>query len=91
MKCRFAPSPTGLLHVGNARSAVLNWAYAKKNNGSFILRIDDTDQIQREFIAARSAEEKMGYPCPENLGVAQKKKGHGGCSPKSHFFVVSSL
>ena len=30
MKCRFAPSPTGLLHVGNARSAVLNWAYAKK-------------------------------------------------------------
>ena len=37
---RFAPSPTGLLHVGNARSAVLNWAYAKKNNGSFILRID---------------------------------------------------
>ena len=43
MRSRFAPSPTGLLHVGNARSAVLNWAYAKKNNGSFILRIDDTD------------------------------------------------
>mgnify|MGYP001301067188 CR=1 FL=1 len=51
MKCRFAPSPTGLLHVGNARSAVLNWAYAKKNNGSFILRIDDTDQARssKEF------------------------------------------
>ncbi len=46
MKCRFAPSPTGLLHVGNARSAVLNWAYAKKNNGSFILRIDDTDHVR---------------------------------------------
>ena len=44
MKCRFAPSPTGLLHVGNARSAVLNWAYCKKNNGRFVLRIDDTDQ-----------------------------------------------
>ena len=44
MKCRFAPSPTGLLHVGNARSAVLNWAYCKKNNGRFLLRIDDTDQ-----------------------------------------------
>ena len=40
MKFRFAPSPTGLLHVGNARSAVLNWVYAKKNNGKFILRID---------------------------------------------------
>jgi len=51
MKCRFAPSPTGLLHVGNARSAVLNWAYAKKNNGSFILRIDDTDltRSSKEF------------------------------------------
>ena len=51
MKCRFAPSPTGLLHVGNARSAVLNWAFAKKNSGSFILRIDDTDQTRssKEF------------------------------------------
>jgi len=43
MKCRFAPSPTGLLHLGNARSAVLNWVYSQKNNGKFILRIDDTD------------------------------------------------
>ena len=51
MKCRFAPSPTGLLHVGNARSALLNWAYCKKNNGKFILRIDDTDQSRstKEF------------------------------------------
>ena len=51
MKCRFAPSPTGLLHVGNVRSALLNWAYAKKNNGKFILRIDDTDQSRstKEF------------------------------------------
>ncbi len=51
MKCRFAPSPTGLLHVGNARSAILNWAYAKKNNGKFVLRIDDTDQSRstKEF------------------------------------------
>ncbi len=42
-RLRFAPSPTGLLHVGNARSAVLNWAYAKNKKGEFILRIDDTD------------------------------------------------
>lgn len=44
--CRFAPSPTGLLHVGNARTALINWLLAKKNNGKFILRIDDTD-LQR--------------------------------------------
>jgi glutamyl-tRNA synthetase len=40
---RFAPSPTGLLHVGNARTAMLNWLFAKKENGRFFLRIDDTD------------------------------------------------
>ena len=44
MKCRFAPSPTGMIHVGYVRSAILNWAYSKINNGDFILRIDDTDQ-----------------------------------------------
>ena len=40
---RFAPSPTGLIHVGNARVALLNYLFAKKNNLEFILRIDDTD------------------------------------------------
>ena len=40
---RFAPSPTGLLHVGNARTAMLNWLFAKKEGGKFFLRIDDTD------------------------------------------------
>lgn len=43
---RFAPSPTGLLHVGNIRTALFNYLYALKNNGKFVLRIDDTD-IQR--------------------------------------------
>src|SRR6185312_10384729 len=40
---RFAPSPTGLLHVGNARTAVVNWLFASKTGGKFLLRIDDTD------------------------------------------------
>ncbi|MGH6873257.1 MAG: glutamate--tRNA ligase [Rhizomicrobium sp.] len=40
---RFAPSPTGLLHVGNARTAMLNWLFARKTGGKFLLRIDDTD------------------------------------------------
>jgi glutamyl-tRNA synthetase len=40
---RFAPSPTGLLHVGNARTAMLNWLFARKTHGKFFLRIDDTD------------------------------------------------
>ncbi|MBN2590448.1 MAG: glutamate--tRNA ligase [Sedimentisphaerales bacterium] len=41
---RFAPSPTGYLHVGGARTALFNWLWAKRNNGTFILRIEDTDQ-----------------------------------------------
>ncbi len=41
---RFAPSPTGYLHVGGARTALFNWLWARRNNGTFILRIEDTDQ-----------------------------------------------
>jgi glutamyl-tRNA synthetase len=41
---RFAPSPTGRLHIGNMRTALFNWLYAKKNGGQFVLRLDDTDQ-----------------------------------------------
>ena len=44
--CRFAPSPTGFLHVGNIRTAIVNYLYAKKTGAKFILRLDDTD-IQR--------------------------------------------
>ena len=40
---RFAPSPTGYLHIGGARTALFNWLYAKKNDGRFLLRIEDTD------------------------------------------------
>ncbi|MCK5556718.1 MAG: glutamate--tRNA ligase, partial [Alphaproteobacteria bacterium] len=43
---RFAPSPTGILHVGSARTALIVWLYARKNNGNFMLRIDDTDLVR---------------------------------------------
>ena len=43
-RVRFAPSPTGYLHIGGARTALFNWMYAKAQNGSFVLRIEDTDQ-----------------------------------------------
>ncbi|WP_428087413.1 glutamate--tRNA ligase [Candidatus Thioglobus sp.] len=44
MKSRFAPSPTGYLHIGGARTALFAWAWAKKQKGQFVLRIEDTDQ-----------------------------------------------
>ena len=43
VRVRFAPSPTGIFHVGGARSALQNWIYAKQHNGAFVLRIEDTD------------------------------------------------
>ena len=51
---RFAPSPTGLLHVGNIRTALHNWLLARKHGGRFLLRIDDTDAARslEEFVAA---------------------------------------
>jgi glutamyl-tRNA synthetase len=43
---RFAPSPTGFMHVGGVRTALYAWAWARKNNGTFILRIEDTDKAR---------------------------------------------
>jgi glutamyl-tRNA synthetase len=44
VRTRFAPSPTGFIHLGNIRSALYPWAFARANNGVFILRIEDTDE-----------------------------------------------
>ena len=46
IRTRFAPSPTGSLHIGGVRTALFSWAFAKKNKGSFILRIEDSDKIR---------------------------------------------
>src|SRR5262249_15382419 len=54
MRVRFAPSPTGHLHVGNARTALFNWLYARGSGGSFILRIEDTD-VERSTAESESS------------------------------------
>jgi glutamyl-tRNA synthetase len=46
IRVRFAPSPTGYLHIGGARTALFNWLYARHYNGTFVLRIEDTDQVR---------------------------------------------
>jgi len=48
---RFAPSPTGFLHIGGARTALFNWLYAKKMGGKFLLRIEDTDRLRSTEMA----------------------------------------
>ncbi len=43
---RFAPSPTGRIHIGNARTALFNWLFAQKHKGRFVQRFDDTDTVR---------------------------------------------
>jgi glutamyl-tRNA synthetase len=58
---RFAPSPTGRLHVGNARAALLNWLFARRHGGSFVLRLDDTDRERSTDAFARGIEEDLRW------------------------------
>ncbi len=62
---RFAPAPTGRLHVGNIRTAVHNWLWARKNNGRFILRLDDTDKERSSEANAEGIREDLAW-----LGLA---------------------
>jgi glutamyl-tRNA synthetase len=61
VKVRFAPSPTGLLHVGNARMALINWLYARQAGGTFLLRMDDTDSERSTEAYARGIEEDLRW------------------------------
>ncbi|WP_375326781.1 glutamate--tRNA ligase [Candidatus Tisiphia endosymbiont of Nemotelus uliginosus] len=58
---RFAPSPTGILHIGNSRTALINWLYAKKHNGKFILRFDDTDFERSKDEYKKAIEEDLRF------------------------------
>ncbi len=60
-RVRFAPSPTGRLHVGNARAAVLNWLFAHQTGGSFLLRLDDTDQARSTEAFAKGIETDLAW------------------------------
>ena len=54
VRTRFAPSPTGYLHIGGARTALFNWLFARKMGGTFILRIEDTDNARNTEEATRA-------------------------------------
>ncbi|MBE9485667.1 MAG: glutamate--tRNA ligase, partial [Chloroflexi bacterium] len=68
LRVRFAPSPTGYLHIGGARTALFNYLLAKKAGGKFILRIEDTDVARstRESVdAILKAMDWLGFACDE--------------------------
>ena len=59
--CRFAPSPTGRLHVGNVRTALMNWLFVRERGGKFILRIDDTDLERSTNEYEEGIKEDLGW------------------------------
>lgn len=77
VRVRFAPSPTGPLHIGGVRTALFNYLFAKKHHGSFILRIEDTDQSRYVEGAEQYIVDSLnwcGIPFDEGIG---KEKGYG--------------
>src|SRR5262249_38745214 len=78
MRVRFAPSPTGQLHVGNARTALFNWLLARGSQGTFVLRIEDTD-VERSTTESEAAIVRdlrwLGLDWDEGPGVG------GPCGP----------
>jgi glutamyl-tRNA synthetase len=61
MKTRFAPSPTGYLHIGGARTALFSWLYARKHGGNFVLRIEDTDRERSTLESVNAILEGMTW------------------------------
>ncbi len=59
VKVRFAPSPTGFLHIGNVRTAILTWLFCKQNQGKFLLRMDDTDEERSTIEYAEAVKEDL--------------------------------
>ena len=61
MKVRFAPSPTGFIHIGNVRTAIINYLIAKKNGAPLVLRIEDTDRERSSLGSERSIMEDLAW------------------------------
>ena len=67
---RFAPSPTGYLHIGGARTALFNWLYARANGGKMLLRIEDTDRERSTEDAIQAIRD--GLTCWASIGTVMQ-------------------
>ncbi len=76
IRTRFAPSPTGYLHIGGARTALFNWLFARKHNGKFVLRVEDTDQARSTEESTQAILDSMkwlGFDCDEGPFFQSKR------------------
>ncbi len=85
VRVRFAPSPTGYLHVGGARTALFNWLFARKHGGVFILRIEDTDQARSTEASVDAIFEGMRW-----LDLSWDE-GPGAAEPHAPYFQTERL
>jgi len=86
VKVRFAPSPTGLLHVGNVRTALVNWLFCRQQGGEFILRLDDTDTARSTAEYAEAIEKDLTW-----LGLDWDKKARQSDRVASYNAAVEKL
>ena len=61
VRVRMAPSPTGFLHIGNVRTALFNWLFARHEGGEFLLRIENTDTAREVFEATEQIQESLHW------------------------------
>ena len=81
IRVRFAPSPTGYLHIGGARTALFNWLFARHHGGTFVLRIEDTDEVRSTDDSVRGILDSMTWlgldwnegPTPDGQSVRGDK------------------
>jgi len=76
VRARFAPSPTGLLHIGGARTALFNYLFARHHGGEFVLRIEDTDRLRNTEVATRGILESLDWLGLERDGPAVFQSTH---------------
>jgi glutamyl-tRNA synthetase len=79
MRTRFAPSPTGYLHIGGARTALFSWLYARKHGGEFVLRIEDTDQERSTKAAVDAIIDGMNWPMAKPIAAIVQKNVWKNC------------
>jgi glutamyl-tRNA synthetase len=83
---RFAPSPTGRLHIGNVRTAILNWLFARKHGGTFILRLDDTDRERSTEAFAKGIREDLEW-----LGLVWAREERQSARTARYYEAAESL
>ena len=83
---RFAPSPTGRLHIGNIRTALLNWLYARRHGGTFILRLDDTDRERSTEAFAQGIRDDLAW-----LGLTWDREEHQSARTERYAAAAAQL